>query len=139
MSAPQPYLFFPGTTREALEYYQRVFGGELELHTFAEFHREDGPADAIAHGVLSGTVGLYAADAEAGQVPVHVEGLLFTLLGVAEPTTLRTWFARLATDGEVVDDLQRRPWGASDGQVKDRFGITWLIGFEHGDSGDSQA
>jgi PhnB protein len=29
-----------------------------------------------------------------------------------------------------VDDLQTRPWGASDGQVVDRFGLHWLIGFE---------
>ena len=30
----------------------------------------------------------------------------------------------------VVADLERRPWGASDGQVVDRFGVHWLIGFE---------
>jgi PhnB protein len=29
-----------------------------------------------------------------------------------------------------VTDLQARPWGASDGQVIDRFGLHWLIGFE---------
>ena len=37
---------------------------------------------------------------------------------------------RLAAGGRVVPDLQRRPWGASDGQVVDRFGVHWLIGFE---------
>jgi PhnB protein len=26
--------------------------------------------------------------------------------------------------------LQVRPWGASDGQVIDRYGLHWLIGFE---------
>jgi PhnB protein len=31
-----------------------------------------------------------------------------------------------------VDDLQKRPWGASDGQVIDRYGLPWLIGFEGG-------
>jgi PhnB protein len=35
-----------------------------------------------------------------------------------------------------VDDLQARPWGASDGQVIDRFGLHWLIGFEDGDTDD---
>jgi PhnB protein len=29
-----------------------------------------------------------------------------------------------------VDALQARPWGASDGQVIDRYGVRWLIGFE---------
>jgi PhnB protein len=33
-----------------------------------------------------------------------------------------------------ADDLQTRPWGASDGQVIDRYGLRWLIGFEGGES-----
>jgi PhnB protein len=36
----------------------------------------------------------------------------------------------LSDGGRVVDDLQKRAWGASDGQVIDRFGVHWLIGFE---------
>ncbi len=57
---------------------------------------------------------------------------MLSLLGTAEPATLRRWFAGLAADGgTVVDDLQERPWGASDGQVIDRYGLHWLIGFEH--------
>jgi len=35
----------------------------------------------------------------------------------------------------VVDDLQRRPWGASDGQVIHRYGLHWLIGFEGDEAG----
>ena len=36
----------------------------------------------------------------------------------------------LSDGGRVVDDLQRRPWGASDGRVIDRYGVPWLVGFE---------
>lgn len=57
----------------------------------------------------------------------------YALLGVADAPTLRHWFRRLAEDGTVVDDLQARPWGASDGQVLDRYGMLWPIGFEHHD------
>ena len=42
---------------------------------------------------------------------------------------MRGWFARLAQEGQVVDDLQERPWGAFHGQVIDRYTIHWLIGF----------
>ncbi|MDO5662991.1 MAG: VOC family protein [Brachybacterium sp.] len=136
MSAPTPYLYFPGTTRDALEYYAEVFGGTLELHTREEMGRKDGPGDAIGHGVLRGPVDLYASDVSGEQEPLAIAGLQLALLGVAEPTTLRSWFARLAADGEVIDELSRRPWGASDGQVRDRFGLTWLIGYEHGEAGD---
>jgi MFS family permease len=43
--------------------------------------------------------------------------------------------SRLGEGGRVVDDLQTRPWGGSDGQVIDRYGLHWLIGFE-GDESD---
>ena len=95
MTGPTPYIHFPGTAREALTFYGEVFGGSVQLYTFAEFSRADGPA---------------------------------------APSTLRSWFTRLGEGGRVVDDLQTRPWGASDGQVIDRYGLHWLIGFEGDES-----
>lgn len=131
MTAPIPYILFPGTAREALEYYAHVFGGELHLSTYAEFSRTDGPADAIAHGLLDGgPVALFGADAGAGDTPVHLEGVMLALLGTAEPTVLHRWFDQLADGGTVVDPLAPKPWGASDGQVVDRYGLQWLVGYE---------
>ncbi len=136
MTGPEPYVLFPGTAREALTFYGDVFGCAVELHTFAEFNRADGPADAIAHGGLTGgPVALGGADVAGEERPVRTEGLMLALLGTADPSTLRTWFSRLGEGGRVVDDLQKRPWGASDGQVIDRHGLHWLIGFED-DEGD---
>ena len=134
MTAPTPYLQLPGTAHAALSFYAEVFGCGMTAHTFAEFHRTDGPADAVAHGYLvDGPVALFAADVSGDEVPFQATGLLLSLLGTAAPATLRAWFTGLAAGGRVVDDLQRRPWGASDGQVVDRFGVPWLIGFEGDD------
>jgi PhnB protein len=131
MTGPTPYLHFPGTARQALTFYGDVFGSRVALHTFEEFSRTDGPADAIAHGYLTeGPVHLFGADVAGDERPVKTEGLMLSLLGTADSGTLRTWFARLSEGGRVVDDLQTRPWGASDGQVIDRYGLHWLIGFE---------
>ncbi len=135
MADPEPYVLFPGTAREALTFYGDVFGCAVQLHTFAEFNRADGPADAIAHGGLTGgPVALAGADVSGDERPVRSEGLMLALLGTADPPTLRTWFSRLSEGGRVVDDLQKRPWGASDGQVIDRYGLHWLIGFEGDES-----
>jgi PhnB protein len=132
---PAPYLHLPGTARDALTFYGDVFGCSVQLHTFAEFDRADGPADAIAHGYLSeGPVALFAADVGGDELPLRCEGLMLSLLGTAPPATLRTWFSRLSEGGRVVESLATRPWGASDGQVVDRYGLRWLIGFENDDS-----
>ena len=131
MSDPTPYLYFAGTARDALTFYGEVFGCTVQLHTFEEFNRTDGPAHAVAHGYLSeGPVALFAADVAGDQLPFRCDGMMLSLLGTAPPPTLRAWFSRLSEGGRVVDDLQKRPWGASDGQVIDRFGLHWLIGFE---------
>lgn len=130
MTGLTPYLHFPGAARDALSFYREVFGGELVLHTLADFGRTDGPADAIAHGMLQGPVELFAADAEAHGESLALRGILFSLLGTAAPEDLERWFAALAEGGEVIDPLTLKPWGDHDGQVRDRFGITWLIGYQ---------
>lgn len=130
---PTPYFHFPGTAREALTFYADIFGGSAELHTFADFNRTDGPATAVAHGgLIEGPVALFAADVAGDEKPLESQGLMLSLLGAADPSTLTEWFSKLSDGGNVVDDLQKRPWGASDGQVIDRYGVHWLIGFEEG-------
>jgi PhnB protein len=131
VTGPTPYIYFPGTARQALSFYAEVFGGATQLHTFAEFNRTDGPPNAIAHGSLvDAPVALFGSDVAGDEPPFQCQGLMLSLLGTADAATLRRWFARLAEDGKALDDLQQRPWGAFDGQVVDRYGLRWLIGFE---------
>jgi len=131
MTAPSPYLHLPGTARAALTFYGDVFGCRVVLHSFAELDRTDGPPDAVAHGYLTdGPVEIFAADVYGEEPALRAEGIMLSLLGTADAPTLRRWFSRLSDGGRVVDDLQARPWGASDGQVVDRYGVHWLIGFE---------
>ncbi|TPX03735.1 VOC family protein, partial [Schumannella luteola] len=123
MSGLVPYLLFGGDAREVLTRYHEIFGGELILHSYADFGREDGPGAAIAHGMLQGPVTLFAADAAEGEATFRMTGAMFSLLGTADPATLEVWFEALAEGGEVLDPLQLRAWGDHDGQVRDRFGV----------------
>lgn len=130
MAAPELYVLFPGCAREALTDYGRIFGGEVTLHTYDEFGRDDGPGEAIAHGGLIGPVTISGADAGPGETHVRMEGMMISLLGTDEPDVLHDWFDALAEGGTVIDPLQTRPWGDTDGQVRDAYGLVWLIGYE---------
>jgi len=130
MAAPTPYLLFPGFAAEALSFYRGVFGGEIRSFTYEQFGRTDGPLTDIAHGQLDGPVTLFASDAGGDEDAVHMVGMFFALLGAADPETLRRWYDALADGGRVIDPLQVRPWGDSDGTVVDRFGVRWLIGYQ---------
>ncbi|KJL48877.1 hypothetical protein RS84_00507 [Microbacterium hydrocarbonoxydans] len=129
MSGLIPYLLFPGNAAEALNFYQGVFGGELQMLDYAAAGRRDGPGDAIAHGQLSGLVEIAGADAGADDDAVQMGGMFLSLLGTADATILTSWFDQLAAGGRVIDMLQARPWGDFDGTLVDRYGIRWLIGF----------
>jgi len=130
MTGATPYFQFPGTARAALTRYQEIFGGELTSWDYSEFGRTDGPADAIAHGELSGLVSVFAADAAEGEAWFTSTGFFLSVLGGGDAETSQRWFDALSEGGEVLDPLQQRPWGGFDGQVRDRFGVTWLIGYE---------
>ena len=43
-----PYLHFGGDARQALEFYQEVFGGELVLNTYGSFGQAEGGPQALA-------------------------------------------------------------------------------------------
>ena len=130
MTGLTPYLHFDGAAQGALEFYRDVFGGDLVIHSYGDFGRDDGPAEAVAHGMLQGVVELFASDAAPGEEPLALRGILFSLLGTAEPAELERWFVALADGGTVLDPLALKPWGDHDGQVRDRFGVTWLIGYQ---------
>jgi len=130
MTGATPYFQFPGNAREALEHYQQIFGGEVKLWTYGEFGRTDGPADAVAHGGLEGVVTVFAADAAEGEDSFTSTGFFLSVLGGGDAETSHRWFDALVEGGTVLDPLQQRVWGGSDGQVRDRFGVTWLIGYE---------
>jgi PhnB protein len=130
MSGATPYFQFPGTAAEALARYQSIFGGELKTWTYADFSRTDGPATAIAHGTLDGVVSVYGSDAAEGEDSFTSTGFFLSVLGGGDAETSHRWFDALSEGGTVLDPLQERPWKGWDGQVRDKFGVTWLIGYE---------
>ena len=61
-----PYLSFRDNARDAMNFYQSVFGGELTLSTFGDFQASEDPAEAekIMHGMLTTTQGLVLMGAD---------------------------------------------------------------------------
>ncbi|HET9441678.1 MAG TPA: VOC family protein, partial [Acidimicrobiales bacterium] len=55
-----PHLSFRDDAREAMEFYQSVFGGELTVSTFADLHASEDPAeqDKIMHSMLESDHGI---------------------------------------------------------------------------------
>lgn len=125
----QPYLAFPGTTAEAMQFYQSVLGGELKMQTFGEsgMPTSDADKDKILHAALgNGTLSFMASDGDVTH-PVHMgDNISMSILGTDE-VTLRKYFEGLSEGGKVDMPLAKQFWGDVFGQLTDKFGIHWMI------------
>jgi PhnB protein len=124
-----PYLNFNGNARQALEFYQSVFGGTLTVNTFADFGAADAAdADKIMHGQLETDAGytIMAADLP-GHMEYHpIEGCSVSLSG-DDADLLRGYWEKLSASGSTMMPLQKQVWGDEFGMCTDRFGIPWLV------------
>ncbi len=124
-----PYISFDGTARSALEFYERVFGGTLTLHTFGELGGESGPAgDKIMHGMLETASGftLMGADIPPGTEYTPGNNIAVSLSG-AEGDELRGYWEKLSAEGTVTVPMERQMWGDEFGMCVDQFGIMWMV------------
>jgi len=127
-----PYISFPGTARQAMEFYKGVFGGELNVSTFGEFGGAGGPdgpdPDGIMHAQLETSSGytLMASDTPPGMDVTAGTNISVSLSG-DDADELRGYFEKLSDGGSVTMPLEKQMWGDEFGMVTDQFGITWMV------------
>ena len=124
-----PYLSFGGDARQALEFYQEVFGGELVLNTYGSFGQAEGPqADMIMHGMLETPSGftLMGADSPTGTETAPAFTFSVSVSGDDE-AELRGYWEKLSAGGQVSVPLEKQMWGDVFGMCTDRFGVPWMI------------
>lgn len=124
-----PYLSFAGDARQAIEFYQDVFGGELALHTFGESGMQDSPqADQVMHAMLETPSGftLMVSDLPPGMAHNPGDTITISLSG-DDDAALRGYWERLSEGGAVTMPLEKQMWGDVFGMCTDRFGVPWMV------------
>ena len=125
-----PYLSFRDDAREAMTFYQSVFGGELTVSTFADFDASADPTeqDKIMHAQLETPDGLVlmGADTPEGMEYRPQAGISVSISGDDE-ARLRGYWERLSEGGSVTVPFEKAPWGDTFGMCVDRFGTSWVV------------
>jgi PhnB protein len=124
-----PYISFSGDARQAMEFYQQVFGGTLAMNTFGEYGDQDAPgADNIMHGMLETDRGftLMGADTPPGEEHKPGNNIAVSLSG-DDGDELRGYWQQLSDGGTVTVPLEKQMWGDEFGMCVDRFGIAWMV------------
>ncbi|MGW7278593.1 VOC family protein [Streptomyces sp. NPDC054844] len=124
-----PYLSFDGDARQAMEFYEQVFGGTLALNTFGASGMADSPdADKIMHGMLETPGGFTLMGADTPPGMEHSPGNTFSVsLSGDDETELRGYWEQLSAGGSVAVPLEKQMWGDVFGMCTDRFGVPWMV------------
>lgn len=131
MPSLNPYLSFKANAREAMEFYQSVLGGDLQVMTFADAGGMGVPPEEqalVMHSMLTTTEGFVLMGSD---TPGHIEyveprGVQISISGEDEQTLRRYWDG-LVSGGAVTMPLDPAPWGGLFGMGQDRFGVDWMV------------
>jgi PhnB protein len=123
-----PYLVFPGTARDAMQFYADVFGGQLNVMTFGEYGAEGAQADQVMHGQLETERGFTLMGSDQPPGTEHQPGNTMSVsLSGDDEAELRGYWDRLSDGGTVTLPLEKQMWGDVFGMCVDRFGVPWLV------------
>ncbi len=131
----QPYLNFNGRCEEALEFYRRALGAEVEA--MMRFKDSPDPAmvspgseNKVMHSSFRvGDTILMASDGQC-QGQTSFQGISLSLT-VPDEAAAEQRFAALSDGGQVQMPLAKTFFSPRFGMVADRFGVTWMILVEH--------
>jgi PhnB protein len=129
-----PYLNFDGNTREAMEFYRSVFGGELAINTFGEYGETDPERkDKTMHAMLEAPNGftLMASDPPPG-MPLQAGSNFAISLSGEDESELRGYWDKLSEGATVMMPLEKQMWGDVFGMLHDRFGTPWMVNITQG-------
>jgi PhnB protein len=128
-----PYLNFPGKAREAMEFYRSVFGGNLEINTFAEYGGapEGMSDDGVMHAMLTTDSGFVIMASDGGGEPSGQSAITMSLSGTDD--ALRDYWQKLSDGGTVTMPFEKQMWGDEFGMCVDRFGVPWMVDIGTGD------
>ncbi len=125
------HLNFRGQARDALTFYQSVFGGELMIATHAQAYPSFPPeeADLVAFGQVESAEGfrIMAYDVPAARPYDTGIAPLFVSVRGTDTDELTQFWNRLAEGATIIQPLAPSGWAPLFGMLTDRFGITWVM------------
>jgi PhnB protein len=132
--AVTPYLFFDGRCEEALDFYKKTLGAEVEMLMRVKDSPQPPPAGTYPPGSenkimhssfrINGTT-VMASDGCAKGNP-QFEGFALSV-DAKDETMADRMFAALADGGKVQMPLGETFFARRFGMVADRFGVGWMI------------
>jgi PhnB protein len=129
-----PYLNFDGRCDEALEFYKKAIGAEVEM--LLRFHQSPEPnpdcpvppenANKVMHvSVRVGDARFMASDCDC-EGKTQFQGVTLALYA-SDPDQAEKYFQGLSDGGQVTMPLAKTFFSPCFGMLTDRFGVSWMV------------
>jgi PhnB protein len=132
----QPYLFLGGRTEEAIEFWRKAVGAEVQMLMRWKDCPDKGdmanpmPDEKVMHAsVRIGDSTILASDGNcSGEVKPQGFALSLTAKDAAEAEKA---FGALSEGGQVQMPLGKTFFSPAFGVLADKFGVSWMVYVEH--------
>ena len=125
----QPYLIYNGRCAEAIDFYRRTLGAEVEMLMRVKDSPQPCPGmspDHVMHTCLRfGDTRVMASDGPSTEKP-DFRGFSLSFTAADDAEAARR-FNALADGGQVQMPLGKTFFASSFGMVADKFGVSWMI------------
>lgn len=120
-----------GNAREALAFYQSVFGGHVQMVTYKDAGNVKDPADAdrVMWGQVASDNGfcVMAYDVPSAMPWNPGENAFFVSVRGETAQEIAAHWEKLRDGATIVQPLEAAQWTALYGMLKDRFGVVWAL------------
>jgi PhnB protein len=130
----QPYLFFNGRCQEAVEFYRKALGAEVEMSMRYKESPEPPKPGMIPPGFENkimhtsfriGQTTIMASDGSSGD-KANFDGFSLALSVQTEAEADRA-FSALSEGGHIKMPIGKTFWSPRFGMVEDKFGVGWMV------------
>jgi PhnB protein len=125
------HLNFRGDARQALEFYQSVFGGHTVIITYQDAYNVQKPEEAnqIMWGQVTAENGfqIMAYDVPSSLAWDQGENAVFISVRGDNTEEISQYWAKLAENATIIQPLEPAQWSPLYGMLKDQFGVIWVL------------
>ena len=129
-----PYLSFPGRCAEAMEFYQTVLGGTLNMMRHGDapgaYKAEGEMASQIMHARLAFDAGTIMASDIPAQRYTPPSPMIQLSLNYNSVEQAEQAFNGLSEGGQVFMPFAETFWAQRFGMLADKFGVSWMVNVE---------
>lgn len=134
MTQINTYLTFSGNCREAMNFYKACLGGELVLQTIGESPLADKmPAqmkDCIVHATLTKENLILMGSDMVGEQGLVKGNAVSLAINCSSEEEIESFYEKLSAGGNKDHALEQSFWGATFGDLTDKYGNHWLLHYE---------